>query len=260
MAQKLIVRFIKGEEKHGGALTFSATMPTFYLHAEEESGNVETFLVKIDEVKAILFLKEDKLPEIRLHTQTIIPAMLAGPVAFHLTVEFHDGEIMYGTTLRYDPREKNFFIVPLHLGDAIERVFINAKATKQVDCKRFFGSLLVDQGKITADQLDMALNFQREEREKKIGTILQEQGLISEAQMEESLRKQQKMKHKMLGEILIECGHITSEQLQAALEEQKKKREKRLGQILIDLKYVTQDDISNALSLNWSSHEKSSAG
>lgn len=106
---------------------------------------------------------------------------------------------------------------------------------------------MVDHEKISPSQLDQALQYQRERREKKIGTILKEEKIISEEQLQESLQRQ-KEKAKLLGEILIEAGYVTPEQLEYALNIQRENREKKLGQILVELKYVTPTDICIALA------------
>jgi hypothetical protein len=244
---KVIINFISGEERTGNVLSFNINHPTFYLQAEMENGKVEKQTVSIDSVKTILFLKKEESGEIPIRTETIDQSTFAGTVAFKLGVEFKDGEVINGTTMRYNPNDKGFFLIPMNPADRSERIFINAQTVKHIDCKKLIGKILADQKKISTQQLNNALAYQKEKREKKIGTILKEEKIISEEQLQESLRKQTE-KYKKLGEILVEARYITPEQLEHALRIQQENRKKKLGQILVELKYITPNDICIALA------------
>jgi len=168
-------------------------------------------------------------------------------VAYKLVVEMNDGEVLTGTTLKYSPGEKSFFLMPLNPADPSERIYINTRCVTKVDQKRLLGRMLVDAKIINGNQLQNALNIQSEQRKKMIGQILLEQELISRQQLDDSLNVQ-KNSRSMLGEILIEAQYISRDQLDKALIVQSENRKKRLGQILVDLKYVTPDDICLALA------------
>ena len=244
---KVIVEFLSKEEKKGNILFFNINKTNFSLQVENEERKPEFQTFRIDSVKKILFLKKEEEKEPHLQTETIEQSMFASTVAFKLIVEFKDGEVINGSTMKYNPDDKGFFVIPLNPADMSERIYVNAQAVKSVDCKRLTGNILVDQNKITSKQLGEALNLQREKKKEKIGTILLNKEIINEKQLNISLQEQRK-RNKLLGEILLEAGYITSKQLQYALKIQKKNRKKRLGQILVELKYVTPNDICIALA------------
>jgi hypothetical protein len=244
---KVIVKFLTGEEKIGNIVSFNINEPTFSLHVEKEGGKSELHTVKIDSVKAIHFLKKEEPSGSNLRTETIDQSIYAGTMASKLMVEFKDGELINGTTIKYDPNDKGFFLIPLNPADRSMRIYVNAQAVKNVDQKVLIGKILVEQKKINPKQLEECLVLQKEIREKKIGAILKEEAIINEEQLQESLQKQ-KEQHKLLGEILIEAGYITPEQLQHALLIQRENRKKKLGHILVELKYVTPNDICIALA------------
>jgi hypothetical protein len=244
---KVIVQFLTGEVKKGDIMLFNVNNPTFSLQVEKEDGTSEMHTVIIDSVKTIYFLKKEELSKTSLKRETIEQTKYAGTVALKLMVEFKDGEALHGTTLKYSPNDKGFFLIPLNPGDKSERVYVNALAVKNVEQKMLIGKILVDQKKITPEQLQECLRIQKERRDKKIGDILLEEKFINEKQLQEALQKQE-VKHKLLGEILIEAGYITPNQLQHALLIQQKNREKKLGHVLVELKYVTPNDICIALA------------
>ncbi|MFA6054290.1 MAG: hypothetical protein WC769_02825 [Thermodesulfovibrionales bacterium] len=244
---KIILKLRNGEEKTGEVLLFNINQPTFQMQTDRGDGTKETLTIRMETIKAVLFLKKDEGGGTRLRTETIAQSTYAGTTAFRLLVEFQDGEVISGSTLKYSPNDKGFFLVPINPADTSERIYVNAQAVKNVDCKRLLGKILVDQKKITHGQLTESLKYQQEQREKKIGTILKEKAIINERQLHESL-KQQKEKNKMLGEILREAGYITSDQLEYALHLQQENRKKKLGQVLVELKYITPSDICIALA------------
>jgi hypothetical protein len=194
--QKVLVKFINGEEQNGSVLFFNMNKSTFSLQVQREGERPETQTIRTDEVKAVLFLKEETEGASHLHTETIDQSVSAGTVASKMVVEFEDGEMINGTTLKYNPNDPGFFLIPINPGDRSSRIYINAKAVKRIDHKKLLGKILVDQKKITSSQLEEALQKQREEKKKKIGAILVEERMINEQQLQESLETQ-KTKKKM---------------------------------------------------------------
>lgn len=243
------VYFADGTSKAGKALFFNVNKQTFPLQVETAAGKLEVLTVRLDNVKKILFLKKDAdaLPESPLHRETIDQSTFASSVALKLAVEFKDGELLTGSTVKYNPNDKGFFLMPLNPADPSERIYINSRLVKNVEQRKLLGRILVEERKISNGQLEKAGQVQAENRVKRIGTIMVEQAMISQVQLDESLKKQRERTVK-LGEILIEAGYISRDQLDSALYIQKEFRNKRLGQILVDLKYVTPNDICLALA------------
>jgi len=59
--------------------------------------------------------------------------------------------------------------VPLNPSERWSAFYVNSAAVKRVDSRRMMGKILVDQQKITPEQLGQALESQRERREKNSG-------------------------------------------------------------------------------------------
>jgi hypothetical protein len=251
---KAVVQFVDGREKKGNIPFFNLAKQTFPFETKSDDGKTDVLLtVHIEEVRKILFLKKDHEPT-NVHKETISQTQFAGTIAYRLVVEMNDGEILTGSTLKYSPGEKSFFIMPLNPSDKSERIYINARCVVKVDQKRLLGKMLVDAKLIDGKQLQNALDIQAENRKKMIGQILVEQEMISRKQLDESL-SQQKSSRAMLGEILVDAQYISRGQLDEALYVQSENRKKRLGQILVEMKYVTANDIclavASQLGCNW---------
>jgi hypothetical protein len=245
----VIIRFLDGTEKKGLIPFFNLAKQTFPFETRSNDGKskIQT-VVHIEEVKKIMFLKKGAEEDGgAIHKETISQTQFAGTIAYKLVVEMNDGEVLTGTTLKYSPGEKSFFLIPLNPSDPSERIYINSRCVAKVDQKRLLGRMLVDAKLISHSQLQTALDVQAESRKKRIGQILLEQELINRRQLDESLIKQRESRA-MLGEILVEAQYISRDQLDRALFVQSGNRKKRLGQILVDLKFVTSEDICLALA------------
>ena len=244
-----IIRFLDGSEKKGLIPFFNLAKQTFPFETRSNDGKskIQT-VVHIEEVKKIMFLKKGADEDgSAVRKETISQTQFAGSIAYKLIVEMNDGEVLTGTTLKYNPGEKSFFLIPLNPSDPSERIYINSRCVAKVDQKRLLGRMLVDAKLINSNQLKTALDVQSENRRKMIGQILLEQDLISRQQLDESLNKQRESRA-LLGEILVEAQYISRDQLDKALFVQSENRKKRLGQILVEMKFVTPDDICLALA------------
>lgn len=115
-----------------------------------------------------------------------------------------------------------------------EEDFGKARGNQESSEKDFLGEILLDEGTITQDQLDKALN----ERGKKIGEILVGEGITTAEEVENALDEQ-----KSIGQILTEKGEITEPQLAGALKQQ----DRKVGEILVDSGATTDGNIDSAL-------------
>ena len=254
----VIVKFFEGEDKRGEVFSFNMNFPVFYLQIKDEQGKIENRPIKVDSVKEIIFLKKRDNDGSFMHKETIDQSIYAGVLPYRLMVQFKDGHRVDGSTNKYNPKEKGFFIVPLNPADESERIYINAKAVKSVDCKRLLGKKLVDQSKLDVEEIEETFRKQREEREqrerkteeRKENVVSPTEGFFIIEEQEKKLeeKSEEEVKFKPLGEIIVGAGYITSKQLEEAVGRQKKRKGKRLGQILVDLKYITPTDICVALA------------
>ena len=102
---------------------------------------------------------------------------------------------------------------------------------------RFLGTFLLDRGVITAEQLDEAIQVQRESNVL-LGVLSLREGYLKPAQLEDLLESQQKANRKF-GEFAREKGYLTEEQLSALLKLQAENHV-LLGQALLRKGYLTE--------------------
>lgn len=115
------------------------------------------------------------------------------------------------------------------------------------DGKHKIGELLVGEGVITTEQLNEALEIQRNERGlRPLGNILIGLKFISNSEFRRVLRKHKK--DMPIGELLVNTGIISPDQLSDALREQQNKKEK-IGKILVAKGFATEAALLEAVSI-----------
>jgi type IV pilus assembly protein PilB len=109
------------------------------------------------------------------------------------------------------------------------------------------GEILVQEGIITEEQLEDALEFQRaEELPMPLGEVCINLKYISRSDLRKLLRKYKA--NIQLGELLVNMGLIDEEQLEEALQHKEITNDK-LGTILLELEYITEAALVEAVSI-----------
>lgn len=130
----------------------------------------------------------------------------------------------------------------------IENKFITSEELEKfINTSKFsrLGEKLLHAGLINREQLNSAINYQRENGGR-IGDVLVYLGYIEKKQLDVFIKKREKPRVP-IGEMLVEKGKITRDQLEKAVELQKKSGG-RLGEVLLFLKYITQEDLYRDLA------------
>lgn len=118
--------------------------------------------------------------------------------------------------------------------------------------RQLLGALLVQSGKITARQLDQAIEEQKRTGER-LGEVFTRLGMLTERQLNALLDFQHNQSEKSdsplrLGELLVSTGHISRKQLEAALAKQSTSR-KKLGEVLVEEGYARPSQIRHGIRL-----------
>jgi len=185
------------------------------------------------------------------------------------------------------PQSTELFAAPTHndsTGNELDSILpINttppqASQTSEFVTKQLFGDILVEQGLITSEQLQQAVQLKQQTPGVRLGDILIEEGFIGTTEVFSALQSQIRRKREisgnltdlieenhekpvgdlsssimsefvkptLFGEILLELGLIKEDQLRVALDAQRNEPERQLGQILIDLGAVSPQAILRA--------------
>ncbi len=134
-----------------------------------------------------------------------------------------------------------------------ERLSTVADAVKLAAGERcILGSLLVQSGHITSEQLEYAISEQNKTGEK-IGEVFKRLGVLTERQLNALLDFQLNQEGTAasplkLGELLVATGQITRKQLEEVLLRQTLTK-KKLGELLVETGYVHPGQIKNSIRL-----------
>ena len=120
--------------------------------------------------------------------------------------------------------------------------------------RMLLGELLIKAKKITAEQLDLALQEQNSTG-RKLGEILVHRGLLLENELETVLAFQKSQRSEItvyeklrLGELLVTTGQISRDQLADVLKRQKVSK-KKIGELLVEAGYAEPGHIHHGLML-----------
>jgi type II secretory ATPase GspE/PulE/Tfp pilus assembly ATPase PilB-like protein len=164
------------------------------------------------------------------------------------------GTELTGSTIGYVENEHGLFLFPpLDENEAkadgrVLRSFIPHGAYSTFEIGSRIGELLVEQNSTTPQQIDEAIDVQRELRDRRIGDILVTRQIVSPQQLFEAIERQARMPLVRIGEALLSLGMISEAQLQEALAQQQQDRSVPLGELLVRLKMVSREDLQIALA------------
>jgi hypothetical protein len=126
---KTVVHYKDGRILKGFTREFLPHREVFELSATE-SPEAEVVEVWTPDLKAVFFVKDLAGNPRRVDSTEFAPGQ---PVAGRkVSVRFHDGERLVGTTETYDPARKGFFLVPADAGSNIERCYVVVAATQEI--------------------------------------------------------------------------------------------------------------------------------
>ena len=133
----------------------------------------------------------------------------------------------------------------------------------------FLGVFLVDEGFITASQLEEALALQRAYQEMRIGEVLVQMGMLKRDRLAEELRTFARLdgqpegdganvtaagapaRPRRFGEYLVDRQVLSRLEVERGLARQQRYRTRRLGELLVALGYLTRDELAEAIRIQF---------
>lgn len=117
-----------------------------------------------------------------------------------------------------------------------------------------FGSFLVEEGFVSENMVDRALEHQERLKKMPLGEILVQLNMLTrdaldslvQAYMAER-RQEAGPPARRIGEFLVERGAITPLQLAAAVRQQRKYRSQRLGELLVEMGKLQPKELDHAI-------------
>lgn len=164
-------------------------------------------------------------------------------------VRLAGGGELRGRTVGHVETEHGLYLFPPH-GEhgAVLRRFVPRAAYAGFEIGPRIGELLVQQNSATPQQVEQAVDLQKNLRSQKLGEILVGRQVVTPEQLLEAVKRQARMPMVRIGEALTSLGLITDAQLQEALAQQQLDRSVPLGELLVRMGMVSQQDLQLALS------------
>ena len=164
------------------------------------------------------------------------------------SVEFTDKETISGETMGYSNTGNGLFLYLPKDDEKIVRCFIPKQAMSNFQIGLKIGELLIEENLVSKNEVEAAIERQRDLRLQRIGDYLSEHQVVSREQLDKAILHQEKQPILKLGEALIQLEVITDDQLQTALVRQKENRTTPIGQILLDMGAVDERALKGALA------------
>jgi len=160
-----------------------------------------------------------------------------------------NGGSLKGQTVGHVELDLGLFLFPPYgESGAVQRMFVPRAAYESYDVGPRIGEVLVDQQAATQEQVDRAVDEQRQLRQQKVGDILVMKHIVSPEQLLEAIERQDRMPLVRIGEALLSLGMVREEQLKEALVQQALDRSVPLGEVLVRMGAISREDLQVALA------------
>jgi type II secretory ATPase GspE/PulE/Tfp pilus assembly ATPase PilB-like protein len=148
-----------------------------------------------------------------------------------------------------------FYAISTNSNDPFKLIFFTAAGVQTREQERPVGVMLKENGVITHNAIENALEEQKVLREKKLGEIIAEREDLPRNEIEkiiEDAYKGGKVTARMkVGDILIEAGLVTQEQVEDALSKQEIGKRKKIGSLLIEKGLITEKQLLTVLAVKF---------
>ncbi|WP_420541789.1 ATPase, T2SS/T4P/T4SS family [Roseateles chitosanitabidus] len=163
---------------------------------------------------------------------------------------YQGGEEQKGTTIGHHESDLGLFLFPpvSDTSDWVRCMFVPREVLASFEVGERIGDLLVREEVATSEQVQDAVNEQRQLRDRRVGDILVAQQIVSAEQLMLAIEQQAKMPMVRIGEALLALELVTQAQLDEALEQQKQDRSVPLGELLVRKGIVTRAQLQSALA------------
>ncbi|MEE9331371.1 MAG: ATPase, T2SS/T4P/T4SS family [Methylophilaceae bacterium] len=208
----------------------------------------EQRIITFDQIKSLQLLSQATILSEQNFLEARTDEMFPASEKQVYQIKLVDDSTLTGDTLGYVNSEAGLYIFPVLKGGKIEKHFIPRQSIKDFQVGMQIGDILIKDNHVTPDDIEQALDHQKEIRSKRVGDYLNDNQIISTEQLHQAINHQEKRPVLRLGEALIELELLTNSQLEEALNKQKENRNLRLGQILIKMGVVDERTLKGTLA------------
>ncbi len=126
----VVAHFTDGRIVKGITNDFVPARDQFHILVNGASDKAKGMEVRRDDLKALFFVKDFEGDSRHEDLKVFDPSRPA--VGRKIKVVFQDGEVLFGTTLGYQPGRPGLFLEPADRGSNIIRCYIVSRSTKEI--------------------------------------------------------------------------------------------------------------------------------
>ncbi len=240
-----LIYLLNGSKALGNLIRFSPDESSIVFQPTRSETN-ET--IGLDQIKSVRLVRPLVLRREEIALEARAQELFPPSERQTYTVRFSDNQIMEGDTVGYVNRSKGLYLFLPAEDEKIVRCFIPQQAVSSYRIGRLIGEMLVEEKLASKDEVEVALERQRQLRGQRIGDYLAENEIVSREQLALAIRHQESRPILRLGEALQQLDLLTQGQLEAALAKQQQNRKLPLGQILIDMGVIDERTLQGVLA------------
>jgi len=119
---KIIAKCSDGKMKRGYSQDFFPSKPIFHLNKSENGTSQKVEELRMMDLKALFFVKDFLGNPDHRERKVFLEGERASGRKIQVT--FHDGEVLQGSVLAYNPQQSGFFLFPADPKSNNDRVFV----------------------------------------------------------------------------------------------------------------------------------------
>ena len=127
---KVVIRYANGNIVKGYTMDFFPNKPSFHVHPVEVGLADKGIEVLVNQLKAVFFVKDFSGDASHRDRKNFADGQQVSGRKVEIT--FHDGEVLVGATMGYDPKRPGFFFTPADVEANNMRVYVVTPAVKGV--------------------------------------------------------------------------------------------------------------------------------
>jgi hypothetical protein len=130
MQVKIVVRYADGRIEKGHTADLSPEKPRFHLLGERPVETGALAEVSVKDLKAVFFVRDFSGNPAHNERRDFAPD--DRKPGRRVRVEFHDGEVLLGYTMGYNPQRASFFVTPADATSNNERILVVSQAVRAI--------------------------------------------------------------------------------------------------------------------------------
>ena len=241
-----LVVFIDGRTEPGALLGLSLDAGT--VEFQPRKSDSKKVHLRLNTIKSLNLTHSVAMSRSPASRDAVPRGAPVGPERQKFTLVFRDGEKLSGETMGYVKEPGGLFLYMANADDKVTRLFAPFTSVKSYQVGEQIGRMLIDDSKVTEQDVEAGLERQCQLRAMRLGEYLLASQIVTGEELDVALKRQKTASGLKLGEALIQSNLVTQDQIDQALQKQHSDRNRPLGDILVEMGIVDRETVKRALA------------